>query len=106
MICGLLITLSQWPADAVLARRNSCTFYSHFTTTMLEREDQVFRNGDFLLVKLDRRVVVMVAEITHLWIKDCDSSDDGMVRVRLFARPEDTNNGRNHTHGEVRIVIY
>lgn len=96
----------NWPADAVLARKNSCTFYSHFTTTMLEREDKVFRSGDFLLVKLDRRVVVMLAEITHLWIKDCDSSDDGMVRVRLFARPEDTNNGRNHTHGEHELLLF
>lgn len=48
---------------------------------------------------------MMVAEIIDIWVDEANDDDDDFshekVKIRLYACPEDTPNGRNHTHGEV-----
>ena len=62
------------------------------------------------MVKINRRIAVMLAEIIELWVEDCDSDDSDnynqeKVKIRLYACPQDTPNGRNHTHGEVSSYV-
>ena len=69
-------------------------------------ENKVYSIKDCVPVKVNRRTAVMLAEIVCLWVDDIEDEDDDegcaeKIKIRLYARPEDTPNGRNYSHGEV-----
>ena len=97
--------------EGVLCRKSQTTFYSHFSVFTKNERPRYYKVGDCIPLKVNRRVAVMLAEIIELSVDDdCESSDDDggggegsreMVKIRLYAYPQDTPNGRNHSHGEV-----
>ncbi len=52
----------------------------------------------------------MLGEIIELCVEDWESDEEGAefrekVKMRLYAYPQDTPTGINHTHGEVCYIL-
>ena len=72
--------------------------YSQVTCHTSQRTRE-YRTGEFVIIKVDRRVPPMLLHIQCV-VQDRDGVS-GQVRGLLYARPDDTPHKRQHYHGEV-----
>ena len=91
--------LLQWNDNAITDMSREGVVNSQVTCHTSQRSRE-YHNGEYVMVKVDRRVPLMVLQIQSV-LQD-KNGVKGKVRGLLYARPDDTPNKRQHYHGEVR----
>ena len=97
-----VLYLLQWNDDNITDVSKEGVIYKQ-VTCHTHQQSREYRSGEYVMVKVDRRVPLMVLQVQSV-LQDKDGVR-GRVKGLLYARPDDTPNKRQHYHGEVRQTL-